>query len=170
MSKAGTASRSTQKSGPHNYSDVLGIEIDSVALVLRLPADKLGRPRGTLASWESKRHAFKHELQVLIGLLNHVATVTRPGCTFIRQLIVASKLPRRQSHMQGSAKCGLPVEPSVVVVVYPGMPAGETIVSGSWGCGAYCVDTNVWFQLQWPPLGAKVNIAIKELIYVVVGQ
>ena len=108
------------KSGPHNNSDVLGIEIDSVALVLRLPADKLGHPRRTLASWESKRHAFKHELQVLIGLLNHMATVTRPGCTFIRQLIVASKLPRRQSHMQGSAKCGLPVEPSVVGLKWRG--------------------------------------------------
>ena len=83
--------------GPTTTLTFLGIEIDSEAWLLRLPADKLDRLRQTLARWRSKRHATKHELQVLIGLLNHAAAVVRPGRTFIRHIIDTSKIPRRQS-------------------------------------------------------------------------
>ena len=84
--------------GPSTVLTFLGIEIDSVSQELRLPADKLSRLRESLSQWERKRNASKHELQVIIGLLNHAAAVVRPGRVFTRQLIDASKLPRRPSH------------------------------------------------------------------------
>ena len=39
--------------------------------------------------------------------------------------------------------------------------------SGSWGCGAYWDEK--WFKLQWPAQFLSLNIAIKELIPVVIA-
>ena len=67
------------------YSTVitfLGIELDSVAQEVRLPAEKLTRLRESPSRFEHKRHATKHELQVLIGILSHAAAVVRPGRVF----------------------------------------------------------------------------------------
>ena len=72
----------------------LGIEMDSVAMVLRLPDDKLQRLRGTLAQWEKKRHATKHELQVLIGLLNQAAAVVQDPSASGSQSQIKRRLPR----------------------------------------------------------------------------
>ena len=38
--------------------------------------------------------------------------------------------------------------------------------SGTWGCGAYW--DGKWFHFQWPSILQSLNIAIKELITVVV--
>ena len=171
----------TQKTvSPTTVLTFLGIEIDSVAMVLRLPAEKLGRLRETLAQWERKRHATKHELQVLIGLLNHAAAVVRPGRTFTRQLIDTSKIPRRADHkVRLNVGCRADVAWWATFIqdwngvgLFPNLPSGTTIVSdasGSWGCGGYNLGTNQWFQLQWPPSWAGVNIAVKELIPIVVS-
>ena len=40
--------------------------------------------------------------------------------------------------------------------------------SGSWGCGAVSSD-NQWFQLPWPAANANKNIAIKEMIPIVIS-
>ena len=58
------------------------------------------------------------------------------------------------------------------VALFPDLPTGATIVSdasGTWGCGAYNTITHQWFQLQWPASWSGVNIAVKELIPVVVS-
>lgn len=41
--------------------------------------------------------------------------------------------------------------------------------SGSWGCGAFDTRSGQWFQLQWPESWLAVNIAIKELIPIVIA-
>ena len=65
--------------GPSTTITFLGIEIDSVAQVLRLPDKKLNRLRGMLAEWEGRRSATKHQLQSLIGHLSHASKVVKPG-------------------------------------------------------------------------------------------
>ena len=163
--------------GPSTVLTFLGIEMDSVAMVLRLPDDKLLRLRGTLAQWEKKRHATKHELQVLIGLLNHAAAVVRPGRTLIRQLIDTSKIPRRQDHrvrLNGGCHADVAWWATFLqswngIALFPDLPPGVTVVSdasGSWGCGGYSTGNHQWFQLQWPLSWSSVN---KELIPVVVS-
>ena len=166
--------------GPATVLTFLGIEVDSMAQVLRLPAAKLVRLQRELARWESKRQASKRELQRMIGLLSYAATVVRPGRSFLRYLIEASKRPRRQPHKTRiDAGCrsdlawwSLFAQDWNGVALFHGLPAGETVVSdasGSWGCGAYCSATKEWFQLRWPPSWAEVNIAAKELVPVVVS-
>ena len=74
----------------------LGILVDSVRQV-RLPDDKLARLGQELRNWGVRRAATKRQLQSLIGLLNHAAKVVRPGRPFLRGLIDAMKIPRRQN-------------------------------------------------------------------------
>ncbi len=166
--------------GPTTTLTFLGIEMDSEAQLLRLPADKLDRLRQTLARWGSKRHATKHELQVLLGVLSHAAAVVRPGRTFIRHLIDTSKIPRRQSQkvrLNVSCRADIAWWSSFAqewngVALFPDLPAGATVVSdasGNWGCGAYNTLSHQWFQLQWPASWSGVSIAVKELIPIVVS-
>ena len=40
--------------------------------------------------------------------------------------------------------------------------------SGSFGCGAFCLEPSQWFQFQWPPSWLDIGIAAKELVPVVI--
>ena len=165
--------------GPTTAITFLGIELDSVAQEVRLPAEKLARLRESLSRFEHKRHATKHELQVLIGILGHAAAVVRPGRVFLRQLIDTSKIPRLPSHkVRLNAKCcsdlawwSVFVQEWNGVALFPSMPTGTTIfsdASGSWGCGAFDERSVQWFQLRWPASWSGVGIAVKELFPIVV--
>ena len=65
----------------------LGIELDTVAMEMRLPADKLARLLQTLTEWRGKKACRKRELLSIIGVLSHACKVVRPGRTFLRRLI-----------------------------------------------------------------------------------
>lgn len=122
--------------------------------------DKLIRLRATLDQWKKKRSASKHELQVLLGLLGHAATVIRPGRTFIRQFIVLSKRPRLPSQkvwLNLDCRADLAWWANYIdiwngIALFPGLPVGPTVVSdasGTWGCGEFCDPLYNWFQLEW---------------------
>ena len=163
----------------------LGIEIDTEKLQLRLPQDKLSQLAATIEGWmkvtdhQTARHSGKkRELLSLLGLLNHAATVVRPGRAFMRNLIDASTTVKDLDHwvhLNQAAQADLtwwhtflqawngtsimpPTTPPLVVV---------SDASGSWGCGA--AHENLWFQLQWPEAWAEVSIAPKELVPIVVA-
>ena len=56
---------------------------------------------------------------------------------------------------------------------FPTFPMGHQTVlsdaSGKWGCGAFTKRALHWFQVQWPEGWENMNIAIKELIPIVIG-
>jgi hypothetical protein len=81
--------------GPSTSLVFLGIEIDSVNEELRLPHSKLLSLKQILARWVQKHSATKHEFQILLGHLNHAATVIPAGKPF---LILTSAPLRRSSH------------------------------------------------------------------------
>ena len=76
--------------GPTTCITFLGIEIDSIAHTVRLPADKFTALLGLLAAWEGKQGCTKRELLSLIGHLSFAAKVVKPGRLFLRRLIDAS--------------------------------------------------------------------------------
>ena len=84
--------------GPVTSLTFLGIEIDTIKLELRLPALKLQRLQNLINHWMEKKAASKRELQSIIGHLSHAATVVKPGRTFLRLLIEASKIPKKLDH------------------------------------------------------------------------
>lgn len=169
-----------KREGPSTCVTFLGIEIDSVAQELRLPARKRLQLQLTLKQWEGKRAASKRELQSLIGMLNHAASVVRPGRTFLRQLIDTMKVPKKQSHQvrlnlhcrSDIAWWSLFLERWNGVALLPSYSQGPAVASdasGNWGCGAFTRDSLQWFQVRWPPAWQQINIAAKELFPVVVA-
>ena len=166
--------------GPCTCLTFLGIEIDSVEQVLRLPREKLARLQSLLQVWSRRRAASKHELQVLLGHLNHAAAVVRPGRSFLRELISAMKRLRRADHIvRLSLACRADIawwamfieEWNGVSFIPPNMPSITVVAdaSGSWGCGAFCQQTGEWLQLRWPQAWQEHGIAAKELVPLVMG-
>ena len=65
----------------------LGIEIDTIALTLRLPQEKMARLLSLLETWGDRKYCTCKELESLIRLLNHACKVVRSGLSFLRQMI-----------------------------------------------------------------------------------
>ena len=71
-----------------------GIEIDSVAMELCLPAEKLAHMKTELASWRGRKACKKWDRLSLTGVLSHECKVVRAGRTFLRRLINLSMVGR----------------------------------------------------------------------------
>ena len=84
--------------GPTTTMVVLGIELDSVHQIARLPADKLRNIQALIASWRSRRWCNRQQLESLIGHLHHAAKVVWPGRTFIRRMINLLSCFRKHDH------------------------------------------------------------------------
>ena len=140
--------------GPDTTLTFLGIEIDTVAGQLRLPQEKLRDLQATIRKWMQsgarpvpRRSGKKRDLLSLIGLLNHAATVVRPGRGFLRALIDASATT---PHLDHWVHLNAPARADIswwhtfmdhwngISLVPPAAPAYFIIsdASGSWGCGA----------------------------------
>ena len=76
-----------KRDGPTAQLTYLGIEVDTIARTLRLPADKLHRLQALLSTWGDRKACSRQELKSLIGLLNHACKVVRSGRAFLRRMI-----------------------------------------------------------------------------------
>ena len=160
--------------GPTTCLTFLGIEVDTMEAVLRLPAEKLERLRSYTAEWAQKRSCTKRDLESLVGFLQYCCKVVRPGRSFLRRMIaLQSAVVSPHHHIRLGAEFrsdlrwwqvfatrwnGVSLLPSVQ------QPAICLVsdASGSWGCGAWCGSH--WFQLQWSLALQPLGIAAKELI------
>ena len=169
--------------GPTTCLVFLGIEIDSRAMELRLPQDKLQALKELLKEWQLKTVCSKEQLESLLGHLNHACSVVKPGRSFISRLISllseAKKKHRNISRMNVQARSDIRwwhafVESwnGVSILRHVKLTAPDHEVwsdaSGSWGAGAFW--TSEWFQLQWFPPLSDQQIAIKEFIPIVLAS
>ena len=87
--------------GPITCLTFLGFEIDSVAMVVRLPQAKLRELKqevdsvAAILAKERERSCTKKNFELLVGRLAHTSQVVCPGKTFIRSLF---KLQAGQRH------------------------------------------------------------------------
>ena len=95
---AGTPVEEEKSEGPATTLPFLGIEIDSVAMELRLPADKLAQLKLVLSQWHGKKACLKRDLLSIIGSLSHASKVVKSGRAFTRRLIDLSKSVKRSHH------------------------------------------------------------------------
>lgn len=72
---------------PSTVLTFLGIELDSSAMELRLPQDKIVKIKNELAFWVSNRTGTKRQLLSLIGLLQYCCQAIVLGRPFLRRLI-----------------------------------------------------------------------------------
>jgi len=70
--------------GPTVCLTFLGFELDSVAMEVRLPPDKLAEVQSLMQKWSHKDSCLKRELESLVGKLAHACKVVKPGKTFLR--------------------------------------------------------------------------------------
>lgn len=76
--------------GPSTSLSFLGIEIDTVAWVLRLPPTKLEALLAELHHWHTRSKCTKRQLLSLIGKLSFATKVIPAGRIFLRRLITLS--------------------------------------------------------------------------------
>ena len=144
--------------GPATIILFTGIEIDSVAMELRLPEEKLGWLMAELGRWRKRTACKKRELLSLVGLLAHACKVIRAGRSFLRRLIDVSTTAKQLDHFVRLGKeARLDIEWRWRfcegwngVAVLSGPPEARATktftsdASGSWGCGACWAEQ--WFQ------------------------
>ena len=74
--------------GPSTWLTFLGIKLDMVLMVWRLPSDKLHELKGVVVEWLGKKTCRRQELQSLVGKLQHACKVFCPGRTFLSRMFV----------------------------------------------------------------------------------
>ena len=167
--------------GPATALPFLGIELDSMAMEMRLPSEKLTRLRKELAGWKARKTCKKRELLSLIGLLSHACKVVRSGRSFLRRLIDLSMVPKHLEHyVRLSVEARSDIEwwfqyaqiwngVSMMHLPNAAVPAAvlTSDASGKWGCGAYSGAN--WFMLPWSDLTAGHHITVKELVPIVLA-
>ena len=171
--------------GPSTILTFLGVELDTVAMVARLPPDKLADLLQSIPRWLTRRKCIKCELQSIIGKLSFACKVVPAGRIFLRRLIdTASSVRRNHHHISLTTECKkdfqwwldfLPSWNGVAMMLDTHYSFAEdmeicTDVSGTHGFGAcYCSD---WLRGNWEPfqtLESGKSIAWQELFAVVIA-
>ena len=168
--------------GPSSSLAFTGIEIDTVAMELRLPKQKLDCLKAELAGWRGKKACRKEDLLSLIGVLSHACKVVRAGRTFLRRLIDLSAAQHCQlsdffTRLNRDAKSDLEwwyqfcTDWNGVTILRetPAIPTAlvTSDASGGWGCGATC--GHKWFRIQWAGPIQNSHITVKELVPIVIA-
>ena len=153
----------------------LGLELDTIALEIRLPQEKLKLLKATLASWRGRKAAKKRELLSLVGTLMHASKAIRAGRAFTRRLIdLAKSVKRIDQFVRLSREARADIEwwhqfatnwnGTAMMVLAQTTRRQITLTSdasGNWGCGAF--SGRRWFMVPWSgPISSK-HIAVKEL-------
>ena len=174
---------SHKKDGPTTRLSFLGIELDTVAGELRLPADKLSRLQYLLQEWVLKKVCTRKELESLIGLLNHACKVVRSGRPFLRRMLDLLHSEHRAPHSRRPIRLNrgfrsdlawwqlFAEEWNGVSFLHPHTHLPMVVVtsdaSGSWGCGAWYQQS--WFQVAWDERSQHLSIAAKELVPIILA-
>ena len=91
--------RGRKQSAGTSDTSILGIELDSERMELRLPSGKLKKLCELVSKWRRRKCCTKRELQSLAGHLNHACKVVRPGWRFLRGVFGLLSQFRKPTHM-----------------------------------------------------------------------
>ena len=163
--------------GPATCIPFLGMELDSEALEIRLPKDKLANMIHLLCIWRGRKACRKRELLSLIGSLSHACKAVRSGRAFLRRLIDLAAATSGLDHylwLNREARSDIEwwhtfasswngVAMMKAIRWSPPKVGITSDASGNWGCGAF--SDQAWFQLKW----AEHNITVKELIPIIIA-
>ena len=167
--------------GPATCLTFLGFVLDSEKLELRVPDDKIIKIKALLDQWVSRKTGTKRELLSLIGRLQHCCQAITLGRPFLRRLIDRAYSVTELHHYvrlspwerediawwhtlfekwNGRSLFLLAGEQSSDLSI-------ESDAAGSVGFAA--IFKNQWFADRWPVGAETLNIAIKELIPIVLA-
>ena len=162
--------------GPSSTLVFLGIELDSVAQVARLPPHKFAATIDLLQAWSTKRWCTRKELESLIGSLQHVCKIIPPGRSFLRRMINLLSTFRSPAHpirLNLEFRCDLAWWREFFTtwdgVSFFRMPSISSLpdlfvatdAAGSVGFGA--IWGTAWFAGPWPSAWSSTSITLLEL-------
>ena len=168
--------------GPLTVLIFLGLELDSVLQLIRLPQDKLEQLQQELQLWRECKKTTKRKLLSLIGKLAFAARAVPAGRLFTRRLIVlSSKVTKLHHHIKLSKEARediiwwqhfLPGWNGTAKFITDSVEAHDldlyTDASGKYGCGAYY--KGAWFFYKWRPhqrLSHTISIQWQELFAII---
>lgn len=164
-------------SDPSTRITFLGIEIDSLAMSLRLPEDKLLQVREELAHFQNRKRASKKQLQSLAGKLNFCASVVYGGRVFSRRIIdtiIRLKGDNHKAKLVGGIKADILWWQSFMAsfngrsMLLDKQPI-QSVFTDSCIMAAGGIFDGDWFYLNWEidwPLVAHLHINSKEILAV----
>lgn len=185
MARFGVPLSAEKTSGPVTVLSFLGIEIDTQAMVFRLPVDKLRKLEAALDAFMGSSKVTLKQAQSLLGLLAFAGRVLPMGRAFARRLSLATKGLRCPDHhfrvtrplkldmavwrnflaKYNGRTCFLEPEVSNASM------ALYTDAAGSVGFGAVLGDQ--WCAEQWPQswreAGLCSNLTLLEFFPIVVA-
>ena len=168
--------------GPTTCLTFLGIELDSVQMIARLPADKLAELVLLIHQWGHKKYCKRKELESLIGKLNHACYVVPTGRTFLRRLINLLRDSKRYwKSIRIPKECQLDLQwwidflPTWNGIYFFDLPEWAPLpdfelssdASGNQGFGVY--NNGAWFYQAWLPVQQPLGMAYKELFPIVLA-
>ena len=164
--------------GPSQCLTYLGIEIDSLHRIIRLPQDKYNELSEKLALWSNRKKCAKHELLSLIGSLSFACKVVKPGRIFLRRLIDLSCSVTSLNHhiyLNNEARADnswwcsfLPTWNGVAYFQEDPISASSlTFFTDASDLGMGGIFDNSWFSCPWPSQKLLPHINICELLAVV---
>lgn len=168
--------------GPATTLSFAGIELDTIEMIARLPADKIIKCKAAIAEIAQKRRVTLRQLQSVIGLLNFACSVIIPGRAFLRRLIdltIGLTKPFQHVRLNREARADLAAWRSFLdsfngkcfFLDAPWAPNSHlsmsTDAAGAFGYGA--VLGNKWFYGEWPDHWKQENITLLELFPIVVA-
>ena len=167
--------------GPCMSLEYLGFFLDTTELTISLPREKLDRLPHLISSWQHRKMCTKHDLDSLIGQLQHASVVVKPGRSFLHFMIVLSKTRKNPAHpirlneefrfdltwwhMFLKRWNGI----SLMSAVGSSTPIFTVTsdASMSWECGVYFGSH--WFQLKLVQAASSHPIAFLELVPIVIA-
>ena len=164
--------------GPTACLTFLGFEIDSLALELRLPQEKMLELQRTISSWLERTDCRKKELESLHGQLAYASKVVKPGKTFTRRLIerlAGFRKPYHHVRINEELKADLRWWATFMTswngtaIITPTEQGRRehhiwTDASGSFGCGAIAPSQQEWLQWRWSNCSSYRGESVEESI------
>ena len=83
---------------PSTTLTLLGIELDTLQQEARIDLERLRETSAMLDDWVTRKTCTKRQLQSLVGKLNFICSVCRPGRTFLRRMISLLCTVRHATH------------------------------------------------------------------------
>ena len=179
----GVPIKSEKTEQPTTCLTIYGIEIDSSAMVARLPRDKIDKIASLLLEYKVKRKVTLRELQSLLGLLNFACGVIIPCRSFLRRLIdltVGHTCPHFRITLNAEARADLKAWYEFITnfngkscFLYREWVSSETLKLYSDAAGVHggfaAVLGSKWFVGDWPNDLKSFHITIKELFPIVLA-
>ena len=159
----------------------LGLELDSIEMEVRLPAEKLDKLRLELVKMQNKRKPTLQELQSLIGLLNFAYSVVVPGRAFLRRIIDLTLGIKKSYHYRSlnlSARADISAWLFFIenfngrALILPEIVLSSDEISlhtDASNLGMGCCLGSRWFSCSFDESMLKYDITVREFLPIVIA-